>query len=240
MPHADINKTVGNDAMNTMAAIRTSEPAYRAGIREWASDDFTDMRRLRILCAASHEYLNKGFDGANVDDIAIAAGVGKATIYRFFNDKSDLFAYCILSAVTDMVVPLSETLNPDLPVEHALRDFAVSYIKRMMRPVLGGRPFYEMVRPLIGTSLNYPDLAAHCKHIFCEHLSVPLRQYFELKVDQGYLSGDPQFLCVHFTQVIFFTNSVLLEPATAPRPDMIESSARQSVDMFLNGCSKAA
>ena len=35
--------------------------------------------------------MRDGFEGANVDDIARAAGVSKATLYSYFPDKSHMF-----------------------------------------------------------------------------------------------------------------------------------------------------
>jgi AcrR family transcriptional regulator len=198
--------------------------------------DHPDRRQLRILAAASREFLDKGLEGANLDEIAATAGVGKATIYKFFRDKSDLFMHCVLRSVLDAVEPLREVLNPGLPLETVLRRIATMHIVRMTSPVIGERPFYEMVRALVGASITNPELARQCKQIFRNNLGIPLAAYFALKIEQGELTGDPGFLCEHFSQIIFFTNSVILEPESAPQPDQIDALAARTVAIFLNGC----
>lgn len=45
----------------------------------------------QVLNGARDVFLSDGFDGANVDEIARAAGVSKATLYSYFPDKRLLF-----------------------------------------------------------------------------------------------------------------------------------------------------
>lgn len=51
----------------------------------------TDGRR-RILDAASHEFAERGYDGATTRAIAARAGVDAAAIHHHFGTKADLFA----------------------------------------------------------------------------------------------------------------------------------------------------
>lgn len=195
-----------------------------------------DARRLRILYCASSEFISKGFEAANLDEVAVAAGVGKATIYRFFQDKSDLFVHCVLDAVVRATAPLRKTLEVEMPVEDVLCRFAALHMERMIQPVFGARPFYEMVRALVGASIKHPDLARRCKTIFRQNLGVPLVAFFEEKINRGEMRGDASILTEHLTQIIFFTNAVILEPETAPRSEEIDGIARRTIDLFLNGC----
>jgi AcrR family transcriptional regulator len=48
-------------------------------------------KRTQITQAAAEVFARKGFQGASVDDIALAAGVSKGTIYAYFDNKEDLF-----------------------------------------------------------------------------------------------------------------------------------------------------
>jgi AcrR family transcriptional regulator len=46
--------------------------------------------RERILCAAARLIDERGIDCVSMDDVAVAAGVGKGTLYRRFGDRSSL------------------------------------------------------------------------------------------------------------------------------------------------------
>ncbi len=48
-------------------------------------------RRIEITQAAAKVFARKGFKGASVDDIALAAGVSKGTVYGYFENKEALF-----------------------------------------------------------------------------------------------------------------------------------------------------
>ena len=51
-----------------------------------------DERRERIVWAAKSMFLEKGFDAANMDDVAARAGTTKPTVYAHFDTKEALFA----------------------------------------------------------------------------------------------------------------------------------------------------
>ncbi|MBP6769625.1 MAG: TetR/AcrR family transcriptional regulator [Reyranella sp.] len=51
-----------------------------------------ERKLAQVLAGARQVILANGFQAASVDDIARAAGVSKATLYRYFPDKAALFA----------------------------------------------------------------------------------------------------------------------------------------------------
>lgn len=54
-------------------------------------------RRQQILAAALAVFSERGFHGANVSDVAAAAGVSQGTIYWYFDSKEELLTAAILS-----------------------------------------------------------------------------------------------------------------------------------------------
>ncbi len=50
-----------------------------------------EQKYAQVLAGARDVFLSSGFEGASVDDIARAAGISKATLYRHFLDKAALF-----------------------------------------------------------------------------------------------------------------------------------------------------
>ncbi|MCP4752911.1 MAG: TetR/AcrR family transcriptional regulator [Proteobacteria bacterium] len=51
-------------------------------------------KEIRILESAKEFFFRYGFKKTNVEEIAQAAGVGKGTIYNYFQSKEDLFVRC--------------------------------------------------------------------------------------------------------------------------------------------------
>ena len=54
------------------------------------------IRQERILSGALEVFKEKGLDGATMDEIAMASGFGKATLYYYFKSKED-----VLSAILE-------------------------------------------------------------------------------------------------------------------------------------------
>ncbi|PZU11235.1 MAG: hypothetical protein DI606_11565 [Sphingobium sp.] len=199
------------------------------------------QRRIRILHRATEIFLDRGYAGTTVDDIAQAAGVGKVAIYQLFGDKVDLFAQCMIDAAGTNPVMSRALLRRDCPVRDVLVEFAEQHIRRMLRPVFGTRPFYEFVRVLLSASITHPDISGRCLDILRSDEGAPLQEYFHDMLEKQMLAGgDAPFLTRHFIQTIFFTNNVILEPSSAERYRDSRASAENAVDLFLNGCAGVA
>ena len=75
------------------------------------------MRQSRILSGALTVFKERGLDGATMDEIANAAGFGKATLYYYFKSKED-----VLSAIlVDGWKKIWESLEPIISDETSPR-----------------------------------------------------------------------------------------------------------------------
>lgn len=53
------------------------------------------LTKAAILKAALKLFGRKGYDNTSISELAVAAGIGKGTVYSYFNSKSDiLLAFC--------------------------------------------------------------------------------------------------------------------------------------------------
>jgi AcrR family transcriptional regulator len=127
-------------------------------IQSFGEDD--SSKRRQILDGARKIFMDLGFDGASMNEIARAAGVSKGTLYVYFADKNRLFE----AMIEDEAFAKAKTaynLDPGRDVETTLREFGRAYIGGMCRPGGGssirtvmaiaermpevGRRFYENV-----------------------------------------------------------------------------------------------
>src|SRR5436190_14411460 len=63
-------------------------------------------KRAHILRAATSVFSTREFHAVPVEDVAIAAGVGKGTLYLYFPTKEQLFYATILEALDVLIVEL--------------------------------------------------------------------------------------------------------------------------------------
>lgn len=73
--------------------------------------------RQRLLEAAATEFAAKGLAGARVDDISLAAGLAKGTIYNYFDSKADVFR-----AVVEQWAQRTADLRQSLPDDTGVSD----------------------------------------------------------------------------------------------------------------------
>ncbi len=62
----------------------------------------TDLRRQEILAAAIKVFGKKGFAATCVEDVAVAAGIAKGTLYLYFESKEEIYATAVQLAVAQL------------------------------------------------------------------------------------------------------------------------------------------
>ena len=91
-------------------------------------------KRAAILDAAKRLFVEQGYDGVSMDQIAAAAGVSKLTVYSHFGDKDALFsaaarAYCEQRLPAELFHP-----NPDVPLRERLFEIAQAFYAMVSSP----------------------------------------------------------------------------------------------------------
>ena len=82
----------------------------------------------RILEAAHEVFLQKGLDGARMQEIADRAGINKALLHYYFRSKDKLFRQIVGRAVKVMLPRLTHVLNNDLDLFEKIRQIVDTYI----------------------------------------------------------------------------------------------------------------
>jgi AcrR family transcriptional regulator len=78
-------------------------------------------RRREIMRAAERLFTSRRYHEITTDDIAQAAKAGKGTIYRYFEDKEDLFFQTATSGFDELCDLLREKVPGDAPFGKQLR-----------------------------------------------------------------------------------------------------------------------
>jgi AcrR family transcriptional regulator len=72
-----------------------------------------ESKHAIILAAASDLFDGRRFDEVTLDEIAVAAGVGKGTLYLYFKNKEDLFAEMAVEGMNEMAGRIREIRTMD-------------------------------------------------------------------------------------------------------------------------------
>jgi TetR/AcrR family transcriptional regulator len=76
-------------------------------------DRIPEEKRARILEIATTEFANKGFDNANMNDIAEKAGISVGSLYKYFDSKDSFFLTCIHFGIETLESVLKDVLESD-------------------------------------------------------------------------------------------------------------------------------
>ena len=88
-----------------------------------------EQRRLDILNAAIKVFSKYGVHKAKIEDIAKEAGVGKGTIYEYFESKKDLFQEMIKYSIEQYKKEIIGTLVSEESIRDKLNNFCLSHGK---------------------------------------------------------------------------------------------------------------
>jgi AcrR family transcriptional regulator len=187
-------------------------------------------KRRQILEGARKMFMDFGFDGASMGEIAKAAGVSKGTLYVYFADKCALFEAIVEEEAIEQG-KVAFNLDPTRDVPITLHEFGEAYIAMICRP--GGG---SAIRTVMSIAERMPDVGRRYYERVLEKTINRLATYLEAHVAQDELViDDCQFAASQFMlmcQASLFL-PFIFQAAPAPSPNRINQVVTSAVRMFL-------
>ena len=109
----------------------------------------------RILDAARKVFLEHGFEGASIEEIAEVARSGKPTIYARFRDKRALFTEVVTRDILSRITEFTSEVSTGATIEERLRSAAITLLHWGLDSDRIG-----LMRLAIAEARRFPDLAA--------------------------------------------------------------------------------
>jgi AcrR family transcriptional regulator len=192
--------------------------------------DEESSKRRQILDGACKVFLDLGFDGASMGEIARAAGVSKGTLYVYFADKCRLFEAIVEEEVHERR-QLAFYFDPACDIKTTLRRFGEAYIGILCRPRGGSaaRMVFAIAERMPEIGRRYYALAVQ-KTVNClaEYLDGRVKQQ-ELVIDDCQLAAMQFMLMCQASLFLPFIYQV----APAPSQERITRVVNDAVRTFL-------
>jgi TetR/AcrR family transcriptional repressor of mexJK operon len=192
-------------------------------------------KRRAILDAATTAFLNKGYLGTSMDEIAALARVSKQTVYKHFADKESLFTEIVTSTVNEISDPVYEEvvrLADSGDIEADLRDLARRLVARVMQPRL-----LELRRLVIAEACRFPELGRAFYERGPGRTISALASVFEQLAARGALRlDDPALAAAHFNWLIMsapVNQAMMLGSDPIPSRRELNRCADAGVGAFL-------
>jgi AcrR family transcriptional regulator len=84
-------------------------------------------RERQMLDVASRLFIERGFGGVSMDEIAEAVGVTKPMLYAYFDSKEGLYVACIEREGRPLMAALEAAVDPSLEPERQLWDGLLAF-----------------------------------------------------------------------------------------------------------------
>ena len=217
------------------ATLAAPAPNTDQGLGDGGSSRSAGKRRA-ILDAARGQFLQHGYLGTSMDDVAALAGVSKQTVYKHFGDKRTMFVELLTSDMGNAdttVAALGEAVPGSQDLETDLRAFARAYLQAVMQPHL-----IRLRRVVIGEAERFPELAAAWYSNGPAQAYVTFARWFEALDRRGLLRlSDPALAAQNFNWLILSIplNEAMARPVddSATAGDELRRYADEAVRVFL-------
>ena len=197
-------------------------------LRVVGEDD--NAKRRQIMDGASKLFLDLGFDGASMGEIARAAGVSKGTLYVYFSDKSSLFEAIVERQILEQG---SATFIFDHSVSVAadLNRFGRAFIEVVCRPEGG-----SALRTVMAIAERMPDVGRRFYEKVIAFTVQRLSEYLVTRVATGELVIDDVELAA--TQFLELCKATLFQPylfqvRQTPTADQIAPVVDSATRVFM-------
>ncbi|MDJ1009410.1 MAG: TetR/AcrR family transcriptional regulator [Paracoccaceae bacterium] len=157
---------------------RGAAPAYRRR-KEHRPDE--------IIAAGLEEFYEHGFSGARLDRIAQSAGISRATLYLYFENKEALFAAVADHAIGTFIDSQAHELTS---VEGSTRDLIERMVRTFYREIVSHKSS-AILRILISEGERYPTLVERYHRIIMTRGRQTLRAILDRGIARGEIRPGP-------------------------------------------------
>lgn len=187
-------------------------------------------KRRQIMDGARRVFMDLGFDGASMGEIARAAGVSKGTLYVYFADKCRLFEAIVEEEALGRG-QIVFNFDPGRDVETTLKEFGNAYIHLICRPAGG-----SAIRTVMAIAERMPEVGRRYYERVLEGTIGRLAAYLDAHVGPGDLAiDDCRLAAAQFMQMCQATLFLpfIFQAAPAPSEERIAHVIASATRMFL-------
>jgi AcrR family transcriptional regulator len=186
-------------------------------------------RSQLIICAAREAFLEKGYDGVSMDEVANRAGVAKQTVYARYASKDALFLAVVESLQGRMLSALCAAGS--LPIRDRLQQIGRELLELVLDP-----SSLSLSRIALGASYRFPTLGHSVYGARINKLHAVLADILEHAAKDGSLSvDDPKVAAEQFLALVRGELHLhcLYDPSFRPARAKIERQIKAGVDCFM-------
>lgn len=216
-------------AGKSAATDRAKAPARRKRNRAGRpTADELERRKLKVMEVATDMFVNRGYAGTTLLDIAKQAGVATRTLYQHFGDKEAIFREVIFAR---------DNATIDKPTVEAEDDLVSALTKaaRYSLEVSLRTRSIELMRLMIAESARFPELMSKVTNTIFTRFKGNVAAVFRQLCERGFIpEGDHDQSAELFVDLMLGNSTVMIYFGwRSARPT--EEDVAVKVDLFIKG-----
>ena len=192
-----------------------------------------EIRRSAFVAAAREAFFSHGYAGTTMSSIAATVGGSKTTLWSYFPSKQDLFVAVVDDLIETYGAALEVPMDPDEPVEDALRRFGHGMMHIVLSP-----PIIALHRLVTGEAGRFPELGPLFFERGPRRGMIKLANYLAEAMQSGRMrSGDAKSAAVQFGAMCQSGchQQLMLGMIDAPTPAQVSADIEAAIATFLQG-----
>ena len=184
--------------------------------------------RSQILSTAIGLFSRNGFDAVTIDEIAIAADVGKGTIYNYFATKEDIVVAFMADLEARMAPTIARFSPGKRPVHRVLADYILLHFRLK-------EPYHAFVRVFLAQMFLDTERFLPCMVEMQKYIDPPLQSLFATLEERRLLGAGiniPQLILSFKTMHLGLTALWAIE---GPPFQQTTQTVRRQMQFFTEG-----
>ncbi len=200
----------------------------------------TEERRQAIVAAAAEVFLEIGYERASMDEVARRAGGSKATLYKYFSSKEELFETVVRNYSARFLTEAASGLTNPENAQRSLEQKLTHFGEDMLRVVTCDNQALQIYRVVLGEA-GHSDIGQRFLESGIRQSMEELAQEMSDAMQRGELAqADPMLRAIQFTTLIKAETEVLFFLREMPdfSAEKVSQMVNNGIRLFLAGAVK--
>jgi AcrR family transcriptional regulator len=185
----------------------------------------------RLRQAAVDTFLEYGFDGATMEEVARAANISKKTLYARYADKHDLFVSVIPWALSRLELSDADEEHFDKDLGSALTAIGRAAISRAVDPDRA-----KLLKIALDESDRFPEFGAASHSLLWSAQQRAVMETLErFRAPMGLEIADVEIAAEQFIAMVALVPGRMADFGIFRRPDVEEKHLEHAVTLFVRG-----
>ena len=196
--------------------------------------------RERILDVATPLFLTEGYGATSIEEVARRARVSKRTLYSRFRDKTELFGAVVHRLVERLRPP---NVAPEQFFEGGSLETILERVAKLILRAALSPSALALHRVILAEATRFPELAAAVNQEGTRREAIRLiAALLKREASEGGMSpAKAEFAAEQFLHMLVAApQRRALGLGTPMTGEALDAWARDTVDLFLNGCRGSA